>query len=277
MGRRAAARGLPSALPEEGPYVGIYHLDQCDPKKCTGTRLGRLGLAEVFYNLRGTPYGALLLDPSSEVLLSAADAAAIEEHGIVAFDCSWRQFSQSLRLLRRPRVVGRALPYLLAANAVNYGKPLRLTTAEALIASLIIVGQENAALRLARPFPWAQTFLDLNAHLLEAYAEATGPEEVEAAQLALMPPKHAQQLLTRPGAPDSLAPALSSRDHRSGVSEGEARGQIAPSLGEGRQRRRRMAKHRRMVRKRREREAIIAALRRHGLESNSTPDPLEEE
>ncbi|MHA2384112.1 MAG: DUF367 family protein, partial [Candidatus Thorarchaeota archaeon] len=39
--------------------VIVYHAGQCDPKKCTGTRLGRMRKAKVVKNMRHIPRGAV--------------------------------------------------------------------------------------------------------------------------------------------------------------------------------------------------------------------------
>lgn len=89
---------------------------------------------------------------------------------LVAVDCSWKQRERVFESFRaRTR---RRLPYLLAANPVNYGRPYELTTVEALGAALCILGEAQRARELLGKFKWGPTFLALNAAPLNEYAEA---------------------------------------------------------------------------------------------------------
>ena len=163
----------------------VYHVSQDDPKKNTARKLARFELAERVDKLDRTPRGAILLDPFSEKALSMEDAKLAHERGLVALDCSWK-FAEQVFPLARERMVPRALPLLWAANAVNYGKPLQLSTAEALAASCYIMGEPEQAKRLMSKFMWGETFLILNANPLADYAAAKTSREVVTAMEAYM-------------------------------------------------------------------------------------------
>ena len=54
------------------------------------------------------------------------------------------------------------VPFLVAANPVNYGKPLRLTCVEAVAATLFIVGLKKEGKQLLSHFGWGPTFYSIN-------------------------------------------------------------------------------------------------------------------
>ena len=70
------------------------------------------------------------------------------------------------------------LPLLLAANPVNWGKPGRLSTVEAIAATLILAGHDEQAKQILGCVRWGGRFLELNAEPLEAYAAATSSSEL---------------------------------------------------------------------------------------------------
>ncbi|MDK2464175.1 MAG: DUF367 family protein [Candidatus Korarchaeota archaeon] len=150
----------------------VVRLEHDDPRKATGIRLIRRGLA---VRTRRPPRGAVVLDPTSHVYLSPADRESAESRGLVAVDASWRRIDE----VRWPRGRRRVLPLLVAANPINYGRPFRLSTAEALAAALFILGRRDQAERVLAEFKWGPEFIRINEDWLEAYSEAEGPEEVE--------------------------------------------------------------------------------------------------
>ena len=79
-----------------------------------------------------------------------------------------------------------ALPFLLAANPVNYGKPFVLSSAEAIAAALAIFGRQAEADAVLGKFAWGEQFLRLNAEPLEAYRTAGDSAGVVAAQAAFI-------------------------------------------------------------------------------------------
>ena len=159
-----------------------YHAGQCDPKKCTSRKLERLGLLTFVPRASSLPAGTLLLTPASERALSRADAPRAARHGLSVLDLSWKVTERVGSFPAVPRATGRALPYLLAANPVNYGKPFILSSAEALAAALVILGEGERARGLLAKFAWGDQFFRLNHEPLEAYAAAEDSAGVVTAQ-----------------------------------------------------------------------------------------------
>ncbi len=155
-----------------------YHAGQCDPKKCTSRRLERLGLMTFVPRPTALPRGVVLLLPTSERALSPADAPRAERHGLAVLDISWKRGT----FPAVPQATARALPYLLAANPVNYGKPFVLSSVEALAAALSILGRAEEARAILGKFTWGDQFLALNREPLEAYARAKDSAGVVDAQ-----------------------------------------------------------------------------------------------
>jgi pre-rRNA-processing protein TSR3 len=157
-----------------------YQAAQCDPKKCTALKLSRHGLIRVVSQIKFLPKRAVVLNPFSETAYSPADADRIKDFGLVALDCSWEHAEKVLT--KHVRGTSRCLPFLIAGNPVNYGKPTKLSTAEALAAALYIAGFGEEAQKMLSIFKWGHTFFDLNQRMLESYCAAKNSTEVVAAQ-----------------------------------------------------------------------------------------------
>lgn len=161
-----------------------FDVGQCDPKKCTARKLARFGLITPLNMLRKIPYNTIMLAPIAEKALSPADCASATS--LTAFDCSWKRiadFEDNLIHMKRKK---RALPYLVAVNPVNYGKPFILSSAEALAAALVILGEAEHAQLLLGKFKWGDTFLRLNEEMLLAYSGARDSTEVVELQKEFM-------------------------------------------------------------------------------------------
>ena len=161
---------------QPAPKITIYHAAQCDPKRCTGLKLKRHGLARIVGKTRFLPRRALVLNPFSEIAFSPADRERIEDFGLVALDCSWEHAQRIL--LKKVRGTSRCLPILIAGNPVNFGKATKLSTVEALAGALYIAGFKQKATHLLSIFTWGHTFLELNSKLLEDYSAAKDSSEI---------------------------------------------------------------------------------------------------
>lgn len=145
----------------------IYMLEQDDPKKCTAAKLVKFDIAT---RVRMIPANSILLDPFAKTILSKDDKPII-----TALDCSWNEpsiFKHKLRGIKR------RLPLLFAGNPINYAKPNKLSTAEALAASAMILDCKEKAEEILNKFKWGHTFLELNEELFNDYSKAKNASEL---------------------------------------------------------------------------------------------------
>ncbi len=151
---------------EEVPL--IVHKNEDDPRKCTARKLRRFKLAVFVSKI---PMDSIVLYPSSAIRVSAEDS---RHRLMVAIDASW----ENIERYHFPDTKTRSLPYLLAANPVNYGKPYKLSTVEALAAAYYIIGMRDTALKLLGKFSWGIQFLSLNREPLTDYLSAKNSSEI---------------------------------------------------------------------------------------------------
>ncbi|PRP72762.1 hypothetical protein PROFUN_07662 [Planoprotostelium fungivorum] len=157
----------------------MWDFGQCDSKRCTGRKLARLGYLKEISISRKTR--GIVLSPRGEMSISPADRDVVEKYGITAIDCSWAMI-ESVPFNKMSSGHHRLLPFLIAANPVNYGKPFKLTCVEAIAATLFITNHFEEAHIVLSKFKWGAGFYDLNRKLLEDYAKCKNSVEVVAVQ-----------------------------------------------------------------------------------------------
>ncbi|MCK4332140.1 MAG: DUF367 family protein [Thermoplasmatales archaeon] len=155
----------------------VYHANEDDPKKCSAKKLHKFGFVKLEKNIRKVPKHAILLNPFAKKSLSKEDIKIAKKNGILAIDCSWKNAENSFEYLDRENI-SRALPFLVAANPVNYGKPFKLTTLEAFASALYILGEKEHAKDILNIYKWSPHFLELNKQPLEEYRRAKNSKEV---------------------------------------------------------------------------------------------------
>ncbi|KAH3903320.1 related to Ribosome biogenesis protein TSR3 [Saccharomycodes ludwigii] len=173
--------------------LAMWDFDHCDPKRCSGKKLERLGLIK---SLKvGQKFQGIVVSPSGKSVVCPADKSIVEENGAAVVECSWARLEE----VPFERIGGkheRLLPYLVAANQVNYGRPWRLNCVEALAACFAIVGRTDLAEQLLSNFSWGLGFLELNRELLEIYQRCTDSDSVKKAEeewLALIEREHEER------------------------------------------------------------------------------------
>jgi pre-rRNA-processing protein TSR3 len=155
----------------------IYHTNEDDPKKCSSKKLNKFGFAEIKKNIKKIPRGAILLNPFAEKSISKEDIKIAKENGILAIDCSWKNAEKIFRDIKI-KFQSRSLPFVVAANPVNYGKILKLTTLEAFATALYILDERKQANHILNIYKWGPHFLDLNKDPLEDYRNAKNSKKI---------------------------------------------------------------------------------------------------
>ena len=134
----------------------------------------------------GQPFNGIVLSSETKTFISSVDASLAEQYGVAGINCSWNRLKeipfQSLGRDRNQRI----LPFLLAANSINYGRPFKLNTAEAIAAALYIMGFKEDAYYFLSSFNYGAEFFRMNAVELELYSRCKSSVEVEAANSQVM-------------------------------------------------------------------------------------------
>lgn len=153
----------------------MWDFNQCDPKKCSGRKLARMNLIKSLKIKQRFP--GLVLTPTGDRCVSPCDKSIVEKKGIAVVDCSWAQIDKTPIAALKP-AHGRLLPFLVAANPINYGKPCQLSCVEALAATMYITGFKNHAEYYLSKFSWGHSFFEVNQKLLDIYANCKDSAEV---------------------------------------------------------------------------------------------------
>lgn len=156
--------------------AACWDLGHCDAKRCSGKRLMRLGLMRELHV--GQKFAGVVISPKGKKLVSKADNELLEQYGAAVVEASWNRIDE-VPFARIGGKCERLLPYLVAANPTNYGKPWRLNCVEALAACFYICGHADWAEDILSTFSYGQSFLDINEEVLERYAACETDEEVK--------------------------------------------------------------------------------------------------
>lgn len=159
--------------------LAMWDFDHCDPKRCSGKKLERLGLIT---SLKvGQRFQGIVISPNGKSVICPNDRSIVEEYGASVVECSWARLDE----IPFNKIGGkheRLLPYLVAANQVNYGRPWRLNCVEAIAACFAIIGRMDWASELLSHFSWGLGFLELNNELLQIYQNCTDSKSVKKAE-----------------------------------------------------------------------------------------------
>ncbi|KTW27290.1 hypothetical protein T552_02273 [Pneumocystis carinii B80] len=171
--------------------LAMWDFGHCDPKRCSGRKMARLGLIKTLK--MGQKWNGIILCHDMELFLSKEDAPLLKEMGVAVIECSWQRIDEiPSKCVRGGHF--RALPYLVAANSVNYGRPWKLSCAEALATCLYITGYQSYAHILLSYFSWGETFFRINSEFLNSYASCSNNFDIKMAQNALLSSLSAEYL-----------------------------------------------------------------------------------
>jgi pre-rRNA-processing protein TSR3 len=128
-----------------------------DNPVCTAVRMITANKAEIVDDI---PLEGIILLPQARKELVISDFRYVNEKGLIAIDANWDLLSSIYEKIENKERC-RKLPRMIAANPVHPNTE-KITTAEAIIASLLILGLTVQARSILDMFEWKQTFIDNN-------------------------------------------------------------------------------------------------------------------
>ncbi|KAL6245820.1 ribosome biogenesis protein tsr3 [Rhinocladiella similis] len=165
---------------ERPPFkAACWDFGHCDAKRCSGKRLMHFGMMRELPI--GQKYPGVVISPNAKRVISPADKELLEQYGAAVVECSWVRV-QEIPWSRIGGKCERLLPYLVAANPVNYGRPWRLNCVEALAACFCICGHQDWAEVALQHFPYGKPFLEINSQLFKRYAACQDEDEIKKAE-----------------------------------------------------------------------------------------------
>ncbi|KAJ3283104.1 ribosome biogenesis protein tsr3 [Blyttiomyces sp. JEL0837] len=169
--------------------IAMWDFNHCDPKRCSGKKLVRLHIVQ---DLRiGQKFKGLVLTPLGTQSVSPMDTQILTHEGICVVDCSWARVDEvPFEKIRCNNE--RLLPFLVAANPVNYGKPWKLNCVEAFAACFNQYGDY-----LMSKFTWGHAFYKLNKELFDMYSKCKDSTEVVKCQQEYMKKIEEEELAKR--------------------------------------------------------------------------------
>lgn len=170
----------PDVRPAKPEYkAACWDLGHCDAKRCSGKRLMRLGMMRELSV--GQKFAGVVVSPKARKILSKEDKELLEQYGAAVVEASWKRIDE----VPFGRIGGkceRLLPYLVAANPTNYGRPWRLNCVEALASCYYICGHPEWAESILSTFSYGEAFLEINNALLKRYMACENEAEIKKAE-----------------------------------------------------------------------------------------------
>ncbi|VWU48724.1 ribosome biogenesis protein TSR3, putative [Hepatocystis sp. ex Piliocolobus tephrosceles] len=152
-----------------------YH--ECQNKKCSCKKLYRFKkIKRVQTNKK---FKGIVLTPFCDKYFSINDKNIIETHGLSVIDCSWK----SIDLIKKVKYSNqRKLPYIIAVNSINYGKPYKLSCLESLAFCLYICNYNKQCIDILNIYKWSINFINVNKELLEKYKLCSNHDQIKNAE-----------------------------------------------------------------------------------------------